>query len=192
MLDKRADHEISRRCGGFFLLLLPITVSRFCRAQQQQWQIRERAINRRVTRAEFYSAALPVEQSRSRPRLLPLRAAGSTRALCTRCERLHTGAREKRKVTAKRIRKGRVWAAAASPLRIRPLSSSPYIQAYDWLPYKDLYTALSMLTHRLNVSLESLSLRGPRTVRPGPENSTSRRGGSKSPIRFGRIPRATI
>ncbi|KAL0122657.1 hypothetical protein PUN28_007408 [Cardiocondyla obscurior] len=28
---------------------------------------------------------------------------------------------------------------------------------YDWLPYKDLYTALSMLTHRLNVSLESLS-----------------------------------
>lgn len=52
------------------------------------------------------------------------------------------------------IRKGR---ERVPRLRIQPLSSSLYIQPYDRLPYKDLYTALSMLTHRWNVSLETLS-----------------------------------
>lgn len=54
----------------------------------------------------------------------------------------------------KRIRKGH---KCASQLWIQPLSSFLYIQPCDWLPYKDLYTALSMLTHRWNVSLETLS-----------------------------------
>lgn len=51
-------------------------------------------------------------------------------------------------IFSKRIRKGR---ERAPRLRIRPLSSSLYIQPYDRLPYKDLYTALSMLTHRWNI-----------------------------------------
>ncbi|XP_011684856.1 PREDICTED: uncharacterized protein LOC105448148 isoform X2 [Wasmannia auropunctata] len=45
---------------------------------------------------------------------------------------------------------------------------------YDRLPYKDLYTALSMLTHRLNVSLESLS-RDPRNVSSRTQNSRQAR-----------------
>lgn len=49
---------------------------------------------------------------------------------------------------------------------------SLYTGIYDWLPYKDLYTALSMLTHRLNVSLESLS-RDLRNVSSRTQNSDS-------------------
>lgn len=49
---------------------------------------------------------------------------------------------------------------------------SLYTGIYDRLPYKDLYTALSMLTHRLNVSLESFS-RNPRNVSSWTQTSDS-------------------
>lgn len=74
---------------------------------------------------------------------------------CTRCKtptRVPTIGREE--IFNKRIRKGH---ECVSQLRIQPLSSSLYIQPYGRLPYKDLYTALSMLTHRWNVSLETFS-----------------------------------
>ncbi|XP_024869263.1 uncharacterized protein LOC112452989 isoform X1 [Temnothorax curvispinosus] len=46
---------------------------------------------------------------------------------------------------------------------------SLYTDIYDRLPYKDLYTALSMLTHRLNVSLESPLSRSQERIVPDPK-----------------------
>lgn len=104
-------------------------------------------------------------QSRSRPRLLPLRAAKHMRLVFVHTRIFiiyaYTGIwkewEEKRKEFS--------WYAkdmCEFPLLLCCVCGlffehSLYTGIYDRLPYKDLYTALSMLTHRLNVSLESLS-----------------------------------